>query len=51
MECKAVVVKQLSRVNEFMIKLYWIQITKCEDASKEINGQIISSKRMALDSY
>ena len=39
----------LSRMNEFVIKLYWVQITECEDEPKEINRQIISSKRMFFD--
>ena len=39
----------LSRMNEFVIKLYWVQITEYEDEPKEINRQIISSKRMFFD--
>ena len=39
----------LSRMNEFVIKLYWVQITECEDELKEINRQIVFSKRMFFD--
>ena len=39
----------LSRVNEFVIKLYRIQITKRENESEEINSQIVFSKRTLFD--
>ena len=39
----------LSRMNEFVIKLYRVEVTECKNEPEEINCQIIFSKRMSFD--